>query len=518
MARLAVLVALLAHLQPALASFYTVTSYFVWSETSSKLYSTCVENCRYYTMTETLTVQPTVTPTATPLSTRTRTYTYDDVEVVSIFVAASAVAESDLVPTSTTSDNAYTQYVVPITWTAPSSCPTPFKVTTYQGAYLPYDVRPYVTAASTATSIDARGDSTVTYITKFLDMTALPPASRATGTPTNDYYYTYYVKNCRNPTATNYAEYFGPTYTADSGSGSGGGSSRGGGGSSDWDSDWTVCSAMTGCVALATWIIVVATILPLIFLLGFVESYCWFRRMMLGKSALRLGTVCWCCLSLWFILLTRKSPTRSEQDQLLLKQYWATLGAGTRIKYWFKYGLRWRYPVELLGNPDGTNPAVVMAAGAPPPPPPGQQGGDGTVGDGSEKMQATAQQEPVFIPYPGQPYPGQPYMQPVPGQPYPAQPGVPLPQGYMMMPVPPQGAYAPGQQPVFAPGPPPQMGDGQQQQEQQQPYPPFIPSPSPAQTGTTEAPSMQPTPPPPGQGQQQPPPPGTQQQHQPPQS
>jgi uncharacterized membrane protein YgcG len=514
MARLAVLVALFAHLQPALASFYTVTSYFVLSETSSKLYSTCTEDCRYYTRTTTLTVEPTVTPTATPLSTHTRTYTYDDLEVVSVFVAASAVAESDLIPDSTTSDNVYTQFAVPITWTAPSSCPTPFKVTTYLGAYLPYDVRPYLSAMSTATSLDDRGDSTVTYITKFVDLTALPPATRATATATTNYYYSYYVKNCRNPTATNNAEYFGPTYTA----GSGGGSYSGGGGgsSSDWDSDWTVCSAMTGCVALATWIIVVATIIPVIFLLGFVESYCWFRRMMLGKSALRLGTVCWCCLSLWFILLTRKSPTRSEQDQVLLKQYWATLGFGTRIKYWLKYGLRWRYPVELLGNPDGPNPAVVMAA-PPGPPPPGQQGGDGTVGDGSEKMQATTQQQPVFMPYTGQPYPGQPFMQPVPGQPYPGQPGVPPPQGYTMMPAPPQGVYAPGQQPGFAPTPPP-MGDGQQQQQgQQQQYPPYVPSPSPAQTGTTEVPSMQPTPPPPAHGQQQPLPPGTQQPHQPPQ-
>ncbi|KAK4146678.1 uncharacterized protein C8A04DRAFT_34865 [Dichotomopilus funicola] len=502
-ARLAVFALLLASLQPALASFYTVTSYFVYTESLSIYPDGCRgDECYSYTYTGTLTVSPTVTPTAKPVSTTTRTYTYDDLELVSVFLAPGAVDKSDTIPTSTTRDNLYTDFVVPVVWTAPATCPTQFKVTTYQNVYLPYDVRPYITAESTVTSVytNTREDSTATYLTKFIDATAIPPASRETGTPTSNYYYTYYVKNCRNPTATG-PDYWGPTYTA-GGSGSGSGSSSGGGsrsgGSDDWD--WTVCSAYTGCVALATWIIVIAVLLPLLFLLGWVESYFWFRRMMLGKSALRLGTVFWCILSLWFILLTRKSHARSPEDQVLLKQYWATLSAGTRIKYWFKYGLRWRYPVELLGNPDGNNPAV-MAVPVPPPGQPGPGGAPPPPGDGSEKTQAFAQQQPVYAPGPyGQPQPYQYQQQ----QPYPpqGQPGFAPPQGY---PQPPPGAYMQPPQPGYAP-PPGSFDPSQQQQPFPQgqqgqfpqggPHPPYFPTPSPSQTGTTEVPSVQPTPPP----------------------
>lgn len=496
MARLAVFVALLAHLQPVFASFYTVTSYYVLSTTTSKYVSTCTSSCRAYTDTETLTVNPTVTPTASPVSSRTSTYTYDDLEVVRLYLPAGAVADSDiLTTTSTRQSGIYTQYAIPITWTAPSSCPTPFTVVTVRQVDIPYQVTAQISAASTAVSYytNTRSKSTYTYITYIINPTAIPATQV---NPTSNYYYTNYVQSCRNPTATGGAEYYGPSYTARGGSGSGSAS----GGSDDDDWDWTVCSALTGCVGLATWVIVIATILPTIFVLGFIESYFWFRRMMLGKSALRLGTVCWCALSLWFILLTRKSPTRNGEDQALLKQYWATLGAGERIKLWFKWGFRWRYPVELLGNPEGGNPVVVpvpLGNGVPPPPP----------GDGSEKMGATAQQQPVWVPYPGQqqPYPGQPYMQPYPGQQQQSGFGPPPPQGYGMMAVPPQGAYAPGQ-PGFVPTPPPGSEAGGQQM-----YPPYVPTPSPVQTATTEVPSVQPTmtPPPPVQAHELPQPPST---------
>jgi hypothetical protein len=521
--RLTLLAALLAQLQPTLASFYTVTSYFALTESVSTYAST-----RSYTYTDTITLAPTVTPTASAISSRTRTDTYYDLEVVSVFVAASALASSDLAATTTPSrtSGVYTDYGVPVTWTAPSSCPTPFTVVTLSDVYIPYEVTPYITAASTATSVYEGQGTTYTWITYILDATQIPSSDRPNANPTSEYYYSYYVANCRNPTATG-AAYWGPD---SSGSGSGSGGDYSGGDEDYWD--WTACSALTGCVTVRTWVIVVATILPTIFLLGFVESYIWFRRMMLGKSALRLGTVCWCCLSLWFILLTRKSQARSKEDQVLLKQYWATLGFGTRVKFWFKHGFAWRYPVELLGNPDGNNPVVVqqMPVGGVPPPAPGQQG-DGAGGDAAEKMQglvnAQQQQQPVYMPYPGQAYmqpmPGQPY----PGQPYPGQPGfAPPPQGYVMMAVPPpQGVY-PGQQPGFVPAQPvPEMGDGQQQQQQQpgeqQQYPAYIPSPSPVHTSTTEVPSVhtgatelpsaQPTPSPgPGQEQQPPPQPGQQ--------
>ncbi|KAK4124085.1 hypothetical protein N657DRAFT_633240 [Parathielavia appendiculata] len=508
MARLAVLAALLVPLQPALASFYTVTSYFALTETLS------TRSTRTYTYTDTLTLYPTpatATPTARAVSSSTYINTYYDVEIVSIFVAASDLPSSWLAATTEARDSGvFTNFAVSVTWTAPSSCPTPFTVETITNVNIPNDVEPYLSAPTTVTALMAGMTETYTYYTYILDRTQVPSTLIPTN-PTSAFDYSYYVANCRNPTATSSYTARAPNATSGGGGGRYGGGDWSGGDDDDyWDSDWTACSALTGCVALRTWVIVVATLLPAIFLLGFVESYFWFRRMMLGKSALRLGTVCWCLLSLWFILLTRRSPTRSKEDQVLLRQYWKTLGFGTRMKFWFKYGFKWRYPVELLGNPDGNNPVVVVQQQmAVPLPGPGQQG-DGAGGGGAEKTEGVTAHQPVYMPYPGQAY-----MQPMSGQPLPGQqyPGQPYPgQGYVMMAVPPQGPY-PGHQPGFVRAP--QMGDVQQQQQQQgQLYPPYVPSPSPAQTSTTDAPTMQPTPPPDHHEVQAPPPSGQQEQQQ----
>lgn len=466
MARATILAALL---QPALASFYTVTSFIAVSTTTSKLYATCTTNCRVYTDTTYIDVNPTATPTAKPLSSTTYTDSYDDVEVVSVFVDAAAVPSSDLLLTTPTYNyGVYTNYVVPVTWTAPASCPTPFTVVTYTDYSPPYEVTGHLSAASTATSVYtySSSHSTVTYFTYFLAPTAVP--SSVLAHPTSNYYYSNYVARCSNPTAR---------YGSSSGSGSGGYHN---GGDDSSDDGWQVCAVMTGCVSLATWVIVVATILPTIFVLGFVESYCWFRRLMLGKSALRLGTVCWCCLSLWVICVTRQARARSKEDQVLLRQYWATLGAGKRIKYWFKHGLAWRYPVELLGNPDGNNPVVVVPAGGPvsgfggpPPPPPngGMTGGD------AEKNQVGVAQQPMYM----TPYPGQ--------QPYAPAPGGFVPPGSSAIPTPPPATYwttQPGMvgadgMPMWVPAHMPSSP---------------VPSPSPVQSTATTLPPMQPTPPP----------------------
>jgi hypothetical protein len=493
-ARLAIFVALLAQLQLALASFYTVTSYYLLTTTTSTLTEYCetTGSCDVWTDTAaSLTVNPTVTPTAKPISTSTYSDTYDDVEIVSIFLAPGAVPASDLVTatrTSSASRSVYTEYAVPVTWTAPASCPTPFTVTTFAEVYVPAVITAHLSPQSTTSTVytDHLSSSTYTYLTLFLAPTAVP--SSVLGDTTTDYDYTAYVARCTNPATWDDS-------SSSSGSGGSGGYHSGDDSGGDGSDDWTVCAALTGCVSLATWIIVVASVLPSIFLLGFVESYFWFRRLMRGQSALRLGTICWSALSLWCLCVIRRSPERSSEDQVLLRQYWASLGAGTRIKLWLRHGFRWRYPVELLGNPSGGNPAVVMPV---PPPPPGQAQG---VAD--EKGQV----QPVYA---AVPVPGQMYVQP-----YPGAPGSQPPQGYAM-PGAPQAVYM-MPQPGVAPGQ--GVGDGQAQgypqQQGQQPFQPaHVPSPSPVQSTATAPPSMQPTPPPPHEQYQ--PPPGNPPQQQPP--
>ncbi len=365
-----------AQLQPALASFYTVTSYYVITTTTSQYtLTTCTSPCRTYTYTDTTTValKPTVTPTVSPTSSHTQTYTYDDLEVVSLYLPRGAVAPSDFItweptPTDDNTDYVYT-YAIPVTWTAPSSCPTPFTVTTLDAVYIPSQVTPYITPTSTISATHWGPDATrvYAYVTLILDPTAIP-ASRHD--PSNHAF-----DDCFNPSTTS------PGYHSSS----------------------TFCSALTGCVAKATWIIVIATLLPTIFVLGLVENYFWFRRLMLGRWTLRVGTVCWCLVSLWCVMLTHNVKARSKEDQVLLRQLWAGLGWRARIGVWLRWGFRHKYPVEVIGSWDGgvSVPVPVVMCVVPPPP----------SGDGEEKsMGAVAQMQPGYASSSDperQPYPAQ---------------------------------------------------------------------------------------------------------------
>lgn len=346
LARVAILIVVLVQLQAAFASFYTVSSYFVITITTSLDDPTCTSDCLAYTSTRTVTVKPTVTPTVSPISSTTETYHEEDLEVVSLYLPGGAVAASDIVtrpPLTPGGYTTYTTYAVPVTWTAPATCPTPFTVATLGTVNIPWEVTAYITAISTTTYIPTYTTSTdpsIVYLTVIVNPTAVPATQLD---PSLDSNYRAYVSNCRNPTATG-AAYYGPGYSDDSGR--------------------VVCSMLTGCVVVPgvkTWVIVVATVLPTMFVLGLVENYFWFRRMMNGRSTLRPGTICWCLVSLWCVMITQNVKARSKEDQVLLRQYWASLGARTRFGLWLRWGFRRKYPTEVLGSWDGSIPVPVPA-------------------------------------------------------------------------------------------------------------------------------------------------------------
>ncbi|KAK0624267.1 hypothetical protein B0T14DRAFT_428178 [Immersiella caudata] len=346
------------------ATFWTVTSYFAISEST---------NTRSRTFSSTLTVNPTATPTASPISTSVWVQGYQNVTVVYVYINAADIPRADILTTSTRRTinfESTTPYAVSVTYTAPSSCPTPFTVRTVTSVRIPDAVTAQYTPIATHTSTRSNGG--VTRYTHIIEADKVP----ATLNPMEDFYYSWYIRDCRDPTTTGSARSRG-----------GGGSGSSGG--SDLD-DWTVCSALPGCTSLATWIIVVATLLPALFLFGFVESYFWFRRLMLGKGTLRFGTICWIILSLWVLCFTRQAQTRSSEDQMMLREKWKTIRAGQRIKLWFKWGFWHSYPVEWLGDPKvGGVPGVMLVQ-------PGQFGAPG---------QPPRPGQPPYTGYPGYPAP-----------------------------------------------------------------------------------------------------------------
>ena len=328
--------------------FWTVTvQYMDW--VSLQPYTYAGETTTYdYTYTRT--INPTITPTVTATYSTAYSSSGIDVEIHELYYPAGAVAESDLV-SWTTYDDYYTsstatattkstysttEYYMPVTMTAPASCPTVFTVATQtEISDIPSLVTGQLKPTSTEVSTSTGRSYVAEYATWYLSEGAAPFDSAY------DQNYYYYIASCTPPPA----QYTDSSRTS---SGSGGSSSSSG---SDDDDSWTDYRAcyFGGCTSLKTWIIIIATVLPGIFLLGFLESWFWYTRLMKGKSAMRCGTICWIMLSLWVLCFTRMQDARSKEDQKLLQQKWKEMPAGQKFRNW-SWGFRRRYPVPLLGQ------------------------------------------------------------------------------------------------------------------------------------------------------------------------
>ncbi|KAF1951541.1 hypothetical protein CC80DRAFT_495950 [Byssothecium circinans] len=404
------------------APYWTYTSRFM----RSTRYTTYLYTYRTSTSTSTgsysttRTIKSGVTPTGTPTSTSTYDsnyyYSIYDLELIHAYYTQGAVADSDLVEeynyydsTSTTRTTTSTTsttilYVMPVTWTQPSSCTrTSFSIVTTVTPTIPSQVRDQITPTSKVTG--ARNYNNYGTETWYLSAGAAPT--------TQDYYYRSYVARCTAPPGSG-------------GSRSGGGS--GGSSGSSSSSGIKVCAWYSGCTSLKVWVIIIASIIPGLFVLGFIESYFWFRRLMLGKGCLRFGTVLWIFLSLWVACFTRTQSARSKDDQKLLRENWNKIGTGKAIKLWFKWGFRHAYPVPILGQysrntvgivPEGQPLPQMGQTNTPYMPPPGAPTATGIIYQNGQ---------PYYAPPQGWTPPnGQGYPMPPPGTAYiPPQNGTPV--------------------------------------------------------------------------------------------
>ncbi|KAF2871391.1 hypothetical protein BDV95DRAFT_494075 [Massariosphaeria phaeospora] len=355
----------------ARASFWTHTYRLQESlATSTWSYgSTYVDEMTY---TETRTMSPKVTPTETPTSAFTSPGLYQDLDLVYEYYAPSAVAESDLVPDSTydldatttlSSSSVYTLivFLMPVTYTAPASCPTQFTFSTDESVDVPTEVTDQLTPATVVTDTPL---SHQTYIDAAYETWHLT-AGAAPFTTTSQYAYSEYISACKTPYSSSSSDSDDDGDDADHSSNA-----------------LRFCSWYSGCTSPRTWIIIIAAILPSLFVLGFVESWFWFRRLMTGRGCLRFGTVTWIMISLWVACFTRTQSARSVEDQKLLRERWNALSASQAFKLWWKWGFRHRYPIELLGQYSRNTVGVVpegqplpqmgqMGPGMGGPPPPG---------------------------------------------------------------------------------------------------------------------------------------------------
>lgn len=150
-----------------MASEWTVTSYQVVKETTSVYtysgYGEYSDEIETYTYTDTLGLVATATPTAEPVSTSTYTDSYDDVEYIYVFFDPEDVNEDDIMTTTTYNSEdyynaVYTNFVQPVTYTAPSSCSEQFTVKTWVAVNVPYDVADQLSAKTVSTDIYTYAD------------------------------------------------------------------------------------------------------------------------------------------------------------------------------------------------------------------------------------------------------------------------------------------------------------------------------------------------------------------------
>ncbi|OAQ58863.1 hypothetical protein VFPPC_11047 [Pochonia chlamydosporia 170] len=347
------------------AAKWTITSVFVQTVTeytyTDRFPDSTTTVTSKYTRNTGVTLKPSVTITATPITATTSTSSYyyyyngqevpgdgsDDVVYIKRYYPSGAIATSDL--TSSTyrynqRDYTSTYFFQTIEYTAPTSCPTPFTVTTTSRISVPSQVVDQVSIRTATTSVSSNeyGGSdgyTYTFVSAYLASTSHPSGAAAT----LNYYYREYLTSCINPNP-NPTRTYSPRPTS-------GGRSGSDGDDSDIDGflNGTSTCAWSNCSNTPYWGVFIVTILPAVFLLGFLESYFWFTCLMSGKGALRVGTVSWILLCLPTIFLTRRIPARSLEDQERLRAQWMEKSFGQRFSLWAHWGLRYRYPMELLG-------------------------------------------------------------------------------------------------------------------------------------------------------------------------
>ncbi|KAH7118283.1 hypothetical protein B0J13DRAFT_570127 [Dactylonectria estremocensis] len=235
-----------------------------WTVTSDYALSMTTISDKYSntdTRTKTWTIRPSADLTGKPLFTTTLTAGSNDVEVVQMFYSEGDINTSDLQP-PTTRDWSLpsTEYLQEIFFTAPSSCPTQFTITTQTEVFIPteaaYQVTP--TSITTTTSTDPYGDEHI-YITAYLPEGAAPlPMAQSV-----DPIYRDYLDKCMKPGATGAApgeDLDGETSSDDD---------------DDGQSQSAASSPLKGCTTLEPW---VASVLASLFILGFtgLSSNFWF--------------------------------------------------------------------------------------------------------------------------------------------------------------------------------------------------------------------------------------------------
>ncbi|KAJ5468723.1 hypothetical protein N7475_006475 [Penicillium sp. IBT 31633x] len=246
-----------------------------------------------------------------------------------------------------------TMYMVNMTFSAPTACSTQWTTTTAVEVTPPAIVRDLLPRETVTISTSVDNDqpfqpTTYVYDVVFVEPTQLPSSDLSSLStwyaPTGRYE----GAGCR-PSSDTYSNgyYYNYGYWDDY----------------NWfTSEWGIGIGISG---LALTLICVLGWIGLVFIFGMIEAWVRFRRLMTGWQTRRGLPLFWAFLvlpfSLFLLFCFRKGyRARSKEDAAILKKRWDAMSFWTKLRLFFAWGFRFKYPTVL-----GPAPARVQGSKQP---------------------------------------------------------------------------------------------------------------------------------------------------------
>lgn len=238
-----------------------------------------------------------------------------------------------------------TVYKANVTYSAPTGCSTQWTATSAVAVTPPAEIRNLLPkeTVTNSTSIDNSQPfqpTTYFYEVVFVDPTQVPSLELSSASRYNRPTASYEGAGCRytssGGSSSYYGGYYGDYYDDD-----------------DWfTSKWGMGIGISG---LALVLICILGWAGLFFFLGMIEAWVRFRRLMTGWQTRRGFPLFWAfsCfpISLFFLFCFRKGfRARSREDAEVLKKRWNEMSFGTKLRLYFAWGFRFKYPT-VLGPP-----------------------------------------------------------------------------------------------------------------------------------------------------------------------
>ncbi|KAG2416547.1 hypothetical protein HFD88_007762 [Aspergillus terreus] len=349
--------------------FYTLVHARPWVVTELKQKVTLTEDYYYGSTVVTSIQQITATATALPEALSTITvvstdrYDYEDVTVVQKLYPTGVGAPVDYrhryLDTYYLSDSdsaLSTVFKVNLTYSAPSACSTQWTTTVAAEVTPPAIAQSLLPRSAVATSVSVDSSepfqpTTYSYKVIYVAPSQVPSSTlsslRLYSRPTDLYSGSgcSYYDDPDSSSTYNYYSHYSSDY---------------------WDNyNWFLDDYYMGITPLGLTLALSIGWIGLWLLLGFVEAWVRFRRLMTGWQTRRGLPVCWAITILPVTLLLlfafkKGFRARSQADAEVLQRRWNAMSLGTKLKLFFVWGFRYKYPPML-----GPAPARVKTSKQP---------------------------------------------------------------------------------------------------------------------------------------------------------